>query len=134
MRRSLKSVGLAVGLFVLSNTAGLAEEQMGQGVFTQYCATCHGVSGAGDGPLTEMITAKVPDLTKIAARNDGEFPMLKVIHIVDGRTGLRGHGGTMPTYGAVFAAESYDAEFGSVIYTRAKILSLAYFLESIQEP
>ncbi len=40
----------------------------------------------------------------------------------------------MPTYGAVFAAESYDAEFGSVIYTRAKILSLAYFLESIQEP
>jgi len=134
MIRTIKSVGIAASLFALSSTAGIAEEAMGQAVFTQYCATCHGASGTGDGPLTEMITSKVPDLTKISMQNDGEFPMLDVIHIIDGRTGLRGHGGPMPTYGAVFASESFDAEFGSVIYTRAKILSLAYFLESIQEP
>ena len=134
MIRTIKSVGIAAGLFALSSTAGFAEEAMGQAVFTHYCATCHGASGTGDGPLTEMITSKVPDLTKISMQNDGEFPMLDVIHIIDGRTGLRGHGGPMPTYGAVFASESFDAEFGSVIYTRAKILSLAYFLESIQEP
>ena len=134
MIRTIKSVGIAASLFALSSTAGFAEEAMGQAVFTQYCATCHGASGTGDGPLTEMITSKVPDLTKISMQNDGEFPMLDVIHIIDGRTGLRGHGGPMPTYGAVFASESFDAEFGSVIYTRAKILSLAYFLENIQEP
>lgn len=133
MIRTLKSVGLSVGLLALSVTPGLAEETIGQAVFTQYCATCHGVSGVGDGPLTEMITAQVPDLTQISAQNDGVFPMLNVIHIIDGRTGLRGHGGPMPTYGSIFASESFDAEFGSVIYTRAKILSLAYFLESIQE-
>jgi mono/diheme cytochrome c family protein len=133
MIRTLKSVGIAAGLFALSGTLGFAEEPMGEAVYTQYCATCHGASGTGDGPLTEMITATVPDLTTISAEHDGEFPMLKVIHIIDGRTGLRGHGGPMPTYGAVFAAESFDAEFGSVIYTRAKILSLAYFLESIQQ-
>lgn len=134
MLRILKSAGLAVGLFALSGTPGFAEEPMGKAVFTQYCATCHGVSGTGGGPLTEMITAKVPDLTQISARNDGNFPMLEIIHIIDGRTGLRGHGGPMPVYGAVFASESFDQEFGSVIYTRAKILSLAYYLESIQAP
>lgn len=134
MIRTVKSVGLAAGLFALSGTLGFAEEPMGEAVFTQYCATCHGVSGIGDGPLTDMITAKVPDLTKISAQNDGDFPMLEVLHIIDGRSGLRGHGGAMPVYGAVFASESFDQEFGSVIYTRAKILSLAYYIESIQAP
>ena len=86
MIRTIKSVGIAASLFALSSTAGFAEEAMGQAVFTQYCATCHGASGTGDGPLTEMITSKVPDLTKISMQNDGEFPMLDVIHIIDGRT------------------------------------------------
>ncbi|WP_366141711.1 c-type cytochrome [uncultured Boseongicola sp.] len=60
------------------------------------CAACHGVSGTGDGPMVEFMSVKVPDLSLLAARNDGDFPMLDVIQTIDGRTGvrLRGHGPT----------------------------------------
>lgn len=77
--------------------------------------------------------AAADDLTGLAARNDGEFPMLQVIHIVDGRTGLRAHGGPMPVYGALFDAEAEAGPYGGPLYTRGKILSLAYYLESIQQ-
>lgn len=123
---------LAAGLLAISGSVGLAQEEIGAANYRQYCATCHGASGVGDGPLTEIMTNKVSDLTQLSAKNDGEFPMLQVIHIIDGRSGLRGHGGPMPVYGALFEEEAGDTLYGSVIYTRAKILSLAYYLESIQ--
>lgn len=126
-------LSLAVGLIAMSGSMAFAQEEIGAANYRQYCATCHGASGVGDGPLTEMMTTKVSDLTQLSANNDGEFPMLHVLHVIDGRTGLRGHGGTtMPVYGALFEGEAGDTLFGSVIYTRAKILSLAYYLEGIQ--
>lgn len=83
------------------------------------------------------MTTTVPELTALASANDGEFPMLSVIHVIhviDGRTGLRSHGGPMPVYGALFDAESVSgADYGDVLYTRGKILSVAYYLESIQK-
>lgn len=95
---------------------------IGQSLFNQYCATCHGVDGGGAGPLTEIMLEKPSDLRKLAANNaasEGEFPMLKVIHIIDGRTGLRAHGGSMPTYGSVFMSEAIDEreQIGAVLET-----------------
>lgn len=111
---------------------------VGHEIFTQYCATCHGADATGGGPLTELMIEKPADLTQLAANNaaePGAFPMLKVIHIIDGRTGLRAHGGPMPTYGDIFMAEEMgDREkVGAVLATRGRILSLAMYLESIQK-
>jgi mono/diheme cytochrome c family protein len=126
---------LAVTALVVSGTVGSAfgEGAAGQLAFEQYCATCHGVDAQGKGDLTEIMTVAVPDLTQLSATNGGKFPMLEVIHIIDGRTGLRGHGGPMPTYGALFDEEAGDqGPLGSILYTRGKILSIAYFLEGLQ--
>lgn len=116
---------------------GIAQAQnadVGGAFFGQYCATCHGVDAKGDGPMTQMMTIAVPDLTQLSARNGGAFPMLDVIHIIDGRTGLRAHGGPMPVYGAVFRSESGgqggDAD---VLHGLGKVLSIAYYLESVQQ-
>ncbi|MGB3277852.1 MAG: cytochrome c [Pseudorhodobacter sp.] len=125
-------LSLAAALLFVSGSAVFAQEDLGAASYRQYCATCHGASGVGDGPLTEMMTTKVADLTQLSAQNDGEFPMLRVLHVIDGRTGLRGHGGPMPVYGALFESEAGDTLFGSVIYTKAKVLALAYYLEGIQ--
>ncbi|MCG6882149.1 MAG: cytochrome c [Silicimonas sp.] len=120
-------------------TACLAQDaSVGASLYTQYCSTCHGSDGRGAGPLTEIMTEKPADLTKLAANNPSEsgvFPMLKVIHIIDGRTGLRAHGGPMPTYGNIFMAEVEDEmeEMGAVLETRGRILSLAMYLETIQD-
>lgn len=130
----ISAISLVVCAFGAFGTAAAADDMdPGQSVFNQYCATCHGAAADGKGPLTEMMTTTVPDLTGLAARNDGEFPMLQVIHIVDGRTGLRAHGGPMPVYGALFDAEAEAGPYGGPLYTRGKILSLAYYLESIQK-
>lgn len=127
---------LALGMTAsLWGGAAMAQDMdAGAATYGQYCATCHGANGTGDGPLTEMMTTSVPDLTTLSVRNDGEFPMLEVIHIIDGRTGLRAHGGPMPVYGALFESQMADAgPYGGVLYTRGRILSLAYYLESLQK-
>ncbi|WP_253913330.1 cytochrome c [Pseudoruegeria sp. HB172150] len=128
-------LGIALG-----TTAAKAEDAgYGAALYAQHCATCHGEAGKGDGPLTELLTEKVPDLTALAAGNEGAFPMLDVIHIIDGRTGLRGHGGPMPTFGDVFMANLADestpmtGDISDVLETRGRILSLALYLESIQQ-
>ena len=120
--------------FLAASVVAAQDADVGSTTYQQYCATCHGMNGTGDGPLTEYIAANVPDLTALAASNDGKFPMLEVIHVIDGRTGLRAHGGPMPVYGALFDQESHTAsEYGDILYTRGKLLSIAYYLESIQK-
>ncbi|MDF0599383.1 cytochrome c [Psychromarinibacter sp. C21-152] len=118
------------------SAARAQDSDAGAELYVQYCATCHGPSGRGDGPMSEILNATVPDLTRLAENNDGAFPMLEVIHIIDGRTGLRGHGGPMPTYGDIFTAEIGGGEpgdRGTALETRGRILSVALYLESIQE-
>lgn len=122
----------------LPAVAAAQDAGVGASLYNQYCATCHGSDGGGAGPLTEIMLDKPSDLRQLAANNEanpGEFPMLRVIHIIDGRTGLRAHGGPMPTYGNIFMAEAVDEmeQVGAVLETRGRILSLALFLESIQQ-
>lgn len=120
----------------LSATAGLAQgPDIGAELYAQYCASCHGAGGQGDGPMAELLTVKAPDLTGLAATNDGAFPMLKVIHIIDGRTGLRAHGGEMPVFGQSFMNQHPEADrtYGDVIETRGRVLSLAMYLETLQK-
>lgn len=107
----------------------------GQREYRAACFACHGSGGTGDGPLFPLLNVQVPDLTGLAAANDGEFPMLKVIHIIDGRTGLRGHGSPMPIWGDRFEAEAEarDLGYGTELEVRGRILSIAYYLESIQK-
>lgn len=116
---------------LLAGAAAAQEPEAGRDLYMQYCATCHGTEGTGGGPLTELMTQEVPDLTGLAAANDGTFPMLDVIHVIDGRTGVRAHGGPMPVYGNVFTLDEAE-DYGAVIETRGRILSLALYLESIQ--
>ena len=114
-------------------TTAMAEET-GESLYMDACATCHGAAGMGEGPMAEFMSVNVPNLQELAQNNDGVFPMLEVIQIIDGRTGVRGHGSEMPVWGRQFKGEMLDAAgiYGSEIYARGKVLSLAYYLESIQ--
>ena len=135
MKRTFSAMA---ALCLISPVAGWAQDAgIGQSLYNQYCSTCHGADGGGAGPLTEIMLEKPSDLRQLAAENPadpGVFPMLRVIHVIDGRTGLRAHGGSMPTYGEVFMAETIDERenIGAVLETRGRVLSLAMYLESIQ--
>ena len=122
---------------VLCLTATGASAQSGAGLeeYLHSCASCHGVAGQGNGPLAEFMTVEVPDLTRIAIANDGVFPMLQVLQIIDGRTGVRGHGSEMPVWGRRYQAEIAPdtGEYGAELLVRGRILALATHLEAIQE-
>ena len=80
----------------------------------------------GTGEIAEMFKDRVPDLTELANRNDGVFPLLKVI---------RGHGNPMPVFGNRYRAEaiSGNAIFGAKAITRGRVLKLALYIQPIQK-
>ena len=124
----------AATLTALAGAPALAQNiDVGGELYQQYCSTCHGADGKGAGQLTEILTTKVPDLVGLSSRNGGIFPMLEVIHIIDGRTGVRAHGGPMPVYGEIFTRSSpAKGTYDQVLEARGMVLSLAYYLETIQ--
>jgi mono/diheme cytochrome c family protein len=125
----------ALGLLAAMALAGAAiAEETGKEEYMNSCASCHGEAADGNGPLADLMTVTVPPLTNLSAQNDGQFPMLTVIQTIDGRPGIKGHGYPMPVWGKRFQAEMADAgPYGREVLVRGRILSLALYLESIQQ-
>lgn len=83
--------------------AGEAPDMTGVELYKEFCATCHGVGGHGDGPVALSLKQRVPDLTLIAKRNGGVFPAETVHQMIDGRSMPRAHGtSAMPIWGWEF--------------------------------
>ena len=132
-----RGLGLGVVLACISGLAASADET-GEAEYMNSCASCHGVDGKGAGPVASALSIDIPKpLAGLSAANDGEFPMLKVIQIIDGRSGVRGHGtaASMPVWGAVYKSPIVGeiGAYGAEVAVRGRILSLALYLESIQE-
>lgn len=127
-------IAATAGLCGLFLTGMAMADETGKQEYMNNCATCHGESGMGQGPLAELMTVEVPSLTTLSKNNDGVFPMLDVIQTIDGRQGTRGHGYPMPVWGNRFSERIEDAgPYGGEVIVRGRVLSLAYYLESIQE-
>ena len=121
---------LLVPVAAAAQDAPMKQTTPGGEVFRTYCASCHGTSARGDGPLAPSMRKKPANLTEIAKRNGGEFPTEMVFRTIDGRQPVRGHGGPdMPVWGDVFM-RSRDA--GDAERVKAVIQSLVEFLDSIQ--
>jgi mono/diheme cytochrome c family protein len=108
-------------------------ELSGVELYEQLCSSCHGVSGRGDGPVAPLIAVGVPDLTRIAQRNGGEFPTDQVRRTIDGRWDRRAHGARdMPVWGW----QLYDSRSDDDADARAQVDSmidrLVVYLRSIQ--
>jgi mono/diheme cytochrome c family protein len=130
----LGALALAAAAALLAAAAPGHADDVGRAEYVEACAACHGMDGKGEGPLAELMTVEVPDLTTLAAQNEGTFPMHDVIMVIDGRSGIRGHGYPMPVWGTRFAAEADDlGAMVTELTVRGRVLSLALFLESIQE-
>ncbi|HVN47174.1 MAG TPA: cytochrome c [Steroidobacteraceae bacterium] len=129
---TLRPVLLAV--FVVANTVWASAEAEdlsgydGADLFRVYCASCHGADGRGAGPVASSLKADVPDLTKIAHHQGGQFPEEQIRRIIDGRTALAPHGTRdMPVWGQAFrVATANDAESDRLIGL------LVQYLRSIQ--
>lgn len=124
----------ALALTTLATRTVLAQDRAsspsGAYLFKTYCATCHGKDGKGDGPLATELHFAPADLTLLAKRSGGTYPSEQVYQIIDGRKGLKGHGGPeMPIWGDAFkgSAEGYSEKT-----VKQKVDALVQFLKSIQ--
>jgi len=103
----------------------------GVSLYRTYCASCHGVSGRGDGAIGPYLRRPPANLTQIARANRGVFPAERVAQIIDGRQSVRTHGTSdMPVWGLVFGRSTMVASEAEV---DARIHALVEYLASIQE-
>ena len=107
----------------------LIESLDGRDLFRAYCAACHGENARGGGPVASSLKGKVPDLTRVAERRGGTFPLPQVERIISGEeTIATAHGSReMPIWGPIFGQVQRDQNLG-----RIRVRNLAKYVESIQ--
>jgi mono/diheme cytochrome c family protein len=97
-------------------------------IYRQYCASCHGVDGKGNGPARRALRIPAPDLTTLAKRHAGKFPYEYVTGVLRFGPGVSSHGsGAMPTWGPLF--EYYYNQSSA----QRRIQNLCDYLAILQE-
>jgi len=138
MKALVATIGIVVGLSC-APSAALAQDKsnFGKEEFESKCASCHGQTGKGDGPLSRMFATKPTDLTTMMKRNGGVFPAQQAYEVIDGRQAVEAHGPrAMPVWGRDYRANAPDLESYYDLRTtiaQAKILALVDYLFRLQE-
>ena len=134
MRKVFKILKIVTSALVVFAAPTFAE-MAGQKEYMVACSGCHGETGMGDGPLAGLLNIETPNLTTLASdKGNGSFPFELVLWMVDGRKLIRPHGSTMPIWGERYqaSATSQRGETAEMV-ARGRMLSLVYYLESIQQ-
>lgn len=98
----------------------------GHKLFDQYCATCHGLTAKGEGPVAAALKVGPPDLTAIQQPGE-KFPFYRVQTRIDGEKEVAAHGTSkMPVWGPVLRRTSGEMQ------RHADLYSLVKYIESIQ--
>ena len=97
---------VAKWLIIATTIVGFSGAAQGQAIdagktaYLSSCAACHGEDAKGNGVLGPVLKTPPADLTTLARRNDGVFPIAAVNEIIDGRTLIAAHGTReMPIWG-----------------------------------
>jgi len=120
--------GVAVGLLVAAAVSRPACAADDGGVeYKARCASCHGESGAGDGPAAAALRTRPSDLRRLAKMNDGVFPQKVLETVIDGRRTIRAHGNfEMPVWGRQLSQSVGDGD------AARRIAAIVEYLRSIQ--
>jgi mono/diheme cytochrome c family protein len=135
MIRGLSVVLCLAALPALADDAVIrVSADRGAALFADHCTECHGADATGDGALARTLGLSAPDLTGLAARAGGVFPLPRVVEVIEGRAPLPGHGTAMPSFGPLLTGADavVDGPGGDPVRADAGILSLAAWLASVQ--
>jgi mono/diheme cytochrome c family protein len=102
----------------------------GPEMFYSYCAPCHGRDGKGAGPAASALKMAPADLTQLAAKNGGKFPVLRVQQYIRGEAELSSHGSRdMPMWGEIFRTMGSGQE----MIANMRVKNLGDFVGGLQQ-
>lgn len=105
----------------------------GKQMFGAYCATCHGVDAKGNGPAASALNEQPSDLTVLARKCGGKFPVNQVSAILQFGVSAPAHGSKeMPVWGEQFfeAHSAFSETEGEV---QLRIRNLVTYVRSLQQ-
>jgi mono/diheme cytochrome c family protein len=135
-------------LMIAGLTAGFASaaqaEDIGKSEFQSSCASCHGTDAKGNGPVSDQLKIRPPDLTTLAKNNNGVFPTNAVYETIDGSKTIPAHGTReMPIWGyrfnpVVSLPHNVDPPYQMFgpdpdVVVRTRILAVIDYLSRIQQ-
>lgn len=102
--------------------------------FATYCSGCHGADGTGNGPDAAGLPTRPANLTTIAARNGGSFPMTRVMAQIWGYA--QENGRVMPRFAPLLDSDLvlFDSGDGIETPTPLRLVQLGEYVASIQQP
>ena len=135
-------IGVTTATLAMLSTAAAAQAPgiaFGKNEYLRSCASCHGVSGKGDGPVAKSLSKPPTDLTRLADNNKGVFPVSRIYEVIDGRIQVTIHGTReMPVWGEVYTREVRtraprampDEMIDAMV--RVRILGLIEYISTLQ--
>jgi len=140
--------GILAALFFIAPTTGMfasvanaqAAREFSKDEFLQSCASCHGVTGRGDGPVAKSLAKAPADLTKLSQQNGGVFPVSSLYAVIDGRSQVLAHGPReMPVWGDIYTREMQKHWCADLlsdeliqVMARVRILMLVEYISTLQ--
>jgi mono/diheme cytochrome c family protein len=102
MKRRIISLLIGAGV-ILAGTGTLWAQNAGEGkkLYSEYCSTCHGDKGKGDGPAAQALPVKPADHTNGAVMNQLSDQFLTTI-VSKGGSAV-GKSSFMPSWGGALA-------------------------------
>jgi mono/diheme cytochrome c family protein len=97
----------------------------GSGDYQVFCASCHGVSGKGDGVIAGSLRKRPANLTQLSKKHEGVFPADAVFTTIE--TGHEKN--DMPAW---FDVLQKSQESAGPDAAKARIRSLVKYLETLQ--
>lgn len=130
--------GLTVACAVLLVATAAAAQQkvdLGKREYLGKCAVCHGIDGKGTGLYSEQLRRRPSDLTTLAQRNGGVFPVNRTYDVIEGAGA--GHGTRdMPVWGMDYTVQATeqlpDLPYNQALYVRTRIMALLEYLNQLQ--
>jgi mono/diheme cytochrome c family protein len=136
---ALTSALAIIGITDVSYSQGL---EIGKFEYLNSCASCHGPSGKGDGPVARALNRSPADLTKLSEKNKGVFPFSRTYEVIDGRFEVEVHGKRdMPVWGEVYkpgwnsgtsAVPPFVSKELAESIVRGRILALVEYISTLQ--
>ena len=109
--------------------AAYIDPSSGKAMYQQYCASCHGMDGMGNGPAAAALKMPATNLTTLAAKNGGTFPAAHIAAEIQGDAMTPAHGSKdMPVWGPIFRSLGGHSQ----AQVQLRIRNLVNYLESIQ--